>query len=196
MYLRNSISHAPSDLMIVLDESGCESDNSRQTVDCQSSEVPRFARTAGSFSRTPGFSSRTAGAFSHTGKVLQPHGWMSQPRRCFPSAVRLGPPAVPGKCPAMRLPVVAMRFPHPARPEKRAGVRFQPSAVGVWRLRALFFPASAPLGRPAASRAGQAMRSPSPATHRHEAAVLGLRRSSHRAALQVGFAQSDVGWNP
>ncbi len=144
--------------------------------------VAAFSLTAGSFSHTPGSSSRTAGtlnltvrAFSHTGDILQLHGWKSQPRPCFHLTAWMARPAVLGKCPATRLP-------RPAAPEKHSGVRFQPPAVGF-----------GPLG---ASLVWQTLRSITPPTPRHEAVVLGLCRSSHRAALHMGFAQSDVVRNP
>lgn len=141
-----------------------------------------LSHAAGGFSRTPGAASHAAGAFSrtvesscHTGKILQPHGWKSQPQPYLPPTARLERPAV-------RFNRPAAVGDEPAVPGNRSGVRFHRPAVGF-----------GPLG---ASQARQALHSITPPAPRHEAVVLGLRRSSHRAALHVGFAQSDLGWNP
>ncbi len=178
----HSMTHASQPRCLVLDDVAelvgeFRHDNGIQTgmAGCLSHMVGDFSRTPGAASHAAGVFSRTAESSSHTGKTLQPYGWKSQPQRKIHLAARLERPAV-------RFNRPTAGGDEPAVPGNRSGVRLHRPAVGFGRL--------------GASQAQQFLRSITPPTPRHEAVVLGLRRSSHRAALHVGFAQSYVVRNP
>lgn len=178
----HSMTHASQARFLVLDDVAelvgdfrHEDGMKTATPGCLSHMVGDFSHTSGASRHMAGAFRHTVGASSHTGKTLQPRGWKGQPQGKIHLAARLERPAV-------RFNRPATGFHQPAVPGNHSGVRFHRQAVGFGPLRA--------------SRARQTLRSITPPAPRHEAVVLGLRRSSHRAALHVGFAQSYVVRNP
>ncbi len=172
--------------------------------------VNAYLFMAGELIRMPESPSRMAGAlvrsvksFSRTGTMIQPHGGDDLAARLelpatpgnLPAvrinrpaapgnrpAVRINRPAVPGNLPAVRIDRPAAPGNLPAVPVNRSGLRFQSLNVSFCRLHA--------------SSVRQTMPPLLPATPRHEAAVFRLRRSGHRAALHLGFAEPNVVRHP
>ena len=144
--------------------------------------VNAYSFMAGALIRKPESPSCMAGALVRRVKSFSRTGTMIQPHEGDDLAARLELPATPGNLPAVRINRPAAPGNRPAVPVNRSGLRFQSLNVGFCRLHA--------------SSVRQNMPPLLPATPRHEAAVFRLRRSGHRAALHLGFAEPNVVRHP